>query len=146
MSTSKVKSSSTILNLLIIAVGAIFLFRAVILILASFGVVFPDFIDEIIESIAGFAALGSQGVISLVLAIWCIICGIGLFKEAEWAMGQALVVLSVTVASTIEPVITIILNPASFDFTDISGWINLIAFIVGVVGFIWLLITRRRYD
>lgn len=146
MSTSKVKSSSTILNLLIIAVGAIFLFRAIILILASFGVVFPDFIDALITSIAGFAALGSQGVVSLVLAFWCIISGIGLFKEAEWAMGQALVVLSVTVATTIDSIITLILNPASFDYTDISGWINLIAFIVGVVGFIWLVITRRRYD
>ena len=145
MSTSKVKSSSTILNLLIIAIGAIFLFRAIVLILASFGVVFPDFFDEIVKSIEGFEALGSQGIISLVLAIWCIISGIGLFKEAEWAMGQALVVLSVTVATTIESVITLVLNPASFDYTDVSGWINLIAFIVGVVGFIWLLITRRRY-
>ena len=146
MSTSKVKSSSTLLNLLIIAIGAIFLFRATILILASFGVVFPDFFDEIVKSIEGFEALGSQGIISLVLAAWCIISGIGLFKEAEWAMGQALVVLSVTVATTIESIITLILNPASFDYTDVSGWINLIAFIVGVVGFIWLLITRRRYD
>ncbi|GAH03602.1 unnamed protein product [marine sediment metagenome] len=144
MSSSKVKSSSSILNILIIAVGAIFLFRAAILIIASFGVVFPEFIDEIIKSIAGVAALGSQGVISLVLAFWCIISGIALFKEAEWAMGQALVVLSVTVATTVESVITIILNPASFDFTDISGWINLIAFVIGVVGFIWLLVTRRK--
>jgi len=146
MSSSKVKQSNTILNVLIIAVGAIFLFRAIILILASFGVVFPEFIDDLIGSIAGVAALGSQGVVSLVLAFWCIVCGLGMFKEAEWAMGQALVVLSVTVATTIDSVITLITNPASFDFTDISGWINLIAFIVGVVGFIWLLLTRRRYD
>ena len=146
MSTSKVKQSSAILNILIIAVGAIFLFRAIILILASFGVVFPEFIDEIIGQIADVAALGSQGVVSLVLAFWCIVCGLGMFKEAEWAMGQALVVLSVTVATTINSVITLIMNPASFDFADISGWINLIAFIVGVVGFIWLVITRRRYD
>jgi len=146
MSSSKVKQSSAILNILIIAVGAIFLFRAIILILASFGVDFPDFIDDIIVSITGVAALGSQGIVSLVLAFWCIVCGLGMFKEAEWAMGQALVVLSVTVATTINSVITLITNPASFDFADISGWINLIAFIVGVVGFIWLLVTRRRYD
>jgi hypothetical protein len=145
MSTSKVKQSSTILNILIIAVGAIFLFRAIIFLLAPFGVI-PDFLDDIVGNLVGVAALGSQGVVSLVLAFWCIICGIGLFKEAEWAMGQALVVLSVTVATTIDSVITLIGNPASFDFTDISTWINLIAFIVGVVGFIWLVITRRRYD
>lgn len=146
MSTSKVKQSSAILNILIIAVGAIFLFRAIILIIASFGVVFPDFINDILTSITDFAALGSLGVVSLVLAFWCIVCGLGMFKEAEWAMGQALVVLSVTVATTIDSVITLITNPASFDFADISTWINLIAFVVGVVGFIWLLITRRRYD
>jgi len=38
------------------------------------------------------------------------------------------------------------MDPASFSWGDISGIINLVAFIVGVVGFIWLLITRRRYD
>jgi hypothetical protein len=146
MSTSKVKQSSAILNILIIAVGAIFLFRAIILILASFGVDFPDFIDYIIGSITGVAALGSQGIVSLVLAFWCIVCGLGMFKEAEWAMGQALVVLSVTVATTIDSVIKLITDPATFDYTDVSLWINLIAFVVGVVGFIWLLITRRRYD
>ncbi len=146
MSTSKVKQSSAILNILIILVGAIFLFRAIILILGAFGVDFPPFIDDIIGSITGVAALGSQGIVSLVLAFWCIVCGLGMFKEAEWAMGQALVVLSVTVATTIDPVIKLIADPVTFDFTDVSLWINLIAFVVGVVGFIWLLITRRRYD
>lgn len=145
MSTTKVKQSSTILNILIIAVGAIFLFRAIIFFLAPF-IVFPDFINDIIAQITDVAALGSLGIVSLVLAFWCIVCGIGMFKEAEWAMGQALVVLSVTVATTIDSVITLVTNPASFDFTDVSTWINLIAFVVGVVGFIWLLITRRRYD
>jgi len=60
-----------------------------------------------------------------------------MFKEAEWAMGQALVVLSITVATGVEPVIGLILNPASFSWTNYSNLINLVAFIVGVVGFIW---------
>jgi hypothetical protein len=69
-----------------------------------------------------------------------------MFKEAEWAMGQALVVLSIMVATGVAPVIGLILDPASFNLGDISGIINLVAFIVGTVGFIWLLITRRRFD
>jgi len=146
MSASKVKSSSAILNILIIAVGAIFLFRAIIDILTSFGIIFPGILGDWVNELEGVAALGSQGLVSLVLAFWCIICGIAMFKEAEWAMGQALVVLSITVATGVEPLIGLILNPASFDFTDVSSLINLIAFIVGVIGFIWLLITRRRYD
>ncbi len=146
MSSSKVKQSSTILNILIIAVGAIFLFRAIIDILTSFGVILPEVLGDWVTAVEGVAALGSQGIVSLVLAFWCIISGIAMFKEAEWAMGQALVVLSITIATGVEPIIGLILDPASFSWGDISGIINLVAFIVGVVGFIWLLITRRRYD
>ena len=146
MSSSKVKSSSTILNILIIAVGAIFLFKAIITLLTSFGVVFPELLGEWDNELQGVSAHGSSGLVSLVLAFWFIISGIGMFKEAEWAMGQALVVLSITVAMGVEPVIELILNPATFSWTDPSGLIVLISFIVGVVGFIWLLVTRRRYD
>ncbi|MFX0076184.1 MAG: hypothetical protein ACFE96_12125 [Candidatus Hermodarchaeota archaeon] len=146
MSTSKVKQSSTILNILIIAVGAIFLFKAVINLLTSFGIAFPELLGEWDSELQGVAALGSSALVSLVLAFWFIISGIGMFKEAEWAMGQALVVLSITVAMGIEPVIELILNPSTFSWTDVSSLIILISFIIGVVGFIWLVITRRRYD
>lgn len=146
MSSSKVKSSNPILNILIIAVGAIFLFRSVIELLTSFGVDFPEILGQWSNELQGVGALGSSGLVSLVLAAWCIICGIGMFKEAEWAMGQALVVLSITIATGVEPLISLILDPASFSWTDASSIINLIVFLVGVVGFIWLIITRRRYD
>ncbi len=145
MSSSKVKSSSSILNILIIAVGAIFLFRAIINGLSITGVI-PAVLEEWNDEIVGVAALGTELLVSLVLATWCIVAGVGMFKEAEWAMGQALVVLSIMVATGVEPVIGLILAPASFSWTNISSIINLVAFIVGVVGFIWLLITRRRYD
>ncbi len=146
MSSSKVKSSSTILNILIIAVGAIFLFRAIIDFLTLAGLILPGVLADWVNAVGGVAALGSQGLVSLVLAIWCIVSGFGMFKEAEWAMGQALVVLSIMVATGVGPIIGVIVDPASFDLEDISGIINLVAFIVGVVGFIWLVITRRRYD
>jgi len=146
MSSSKVKSSSSILNILVIAVGAIFLFRAVIDFLTLAGLILPTILADWASAVGGVAALGGQGLVSLVLAFWCIISGFGMFKEAEWAMGQALVVLSIMVATGIAPVINLILDPASFSWGDISGIINLVAFVVGVVGFIWLIVTRRRYD
>ena len=146
MSSSKVKSSSTILNILIIAVGGIFLFRAIIDFLTLAGLILPEMLADWNLAVGGVAALGGQGLVTLVLAIWCIVSGLGLFKEAEWAMGQALVVLSIMIATGVAPLIGLILDPASFSWEDISGIINLVAFIVGVVGFIWLLITRRRYD
>lgn len=144
MSSSKVKSSSTILNLLIITVGAIFLFRAIIDFLTLFGI-FPEILLEWSTAVGGVAALGGQGLVTLVLAFWCIVAGIAMFKEAEWAMGQALVVLSIMVATGVDDIYILITNFASYTW-DISGIINIVAFIVGVVGFIWLLATRRRYD
>ena len=146
MSSSKVKSSSSILNILIIAVGAIFLFRAIIDLLTLFGLILPEILADWNLAVGGVAALGGQGLVSLVLAFWCIVSGVYMFKEAEWAMGQALVVLSIMVATGVAPVYFLILTPATFSWNDISLIINIVAFIVGIVGFIWLLITRRRYD
>ena len=146
MSSSKVKSSSSILNILIIAVGVIFLFRAIIDFLTLGGLILPGILEDWVGAVGGVAALGGQGLVSLVLAFWCIVAGLGMFKEAEWAMGQALVVLSIMVATGVAPVIGLIMDISSFDLTDISGIINLVAFIVGIVGFIWLMVTRRRYD
>jgi len=146
MSSSKVKSSSSILNILIIAVGGIFLFRAIIDLLTLFGLILPEILADWNLAVGGVAALGGQGLVSLVLAFWCIVSGVFMFKEVEWAMGQALVVLSIMIATGVAPVYFLISKPSSFSWTDISGIINIVAFIVGVVGFIWLLVTRRRYD
>jgi len=146
MSSSKVKSSSSILNILIIFVGVIFLFRAIIDFLTLAGLFLPEILADWEGAVGGVAALGGQGLVSLVLSFWCIISGFFMFKEAEWAMGQALVVLSIMVATGVAPIIGLILDPASFNLGDISSIINLVAFIVGTVGFIWLLITRRRFD
>ena len=146
MSSSKVKSSSSILNILIMVVGVIFLFRAIIDFLTLAGLILPEILEGWGGAVGGVAALGGQGLVSLVLSFWCIIAGLGMFKEAEWAMGQALVVLSIMVATGVAPIIGLIFDPASFNLGDISCIINLVAFIVGLVGFIWLLIKRRRFD
>ena len=145
MSSSKVKSSSSILNILIIAVGVIFLFRAIIDFLTLGGLILPEILADWGSAVGGVAALGGQGLVSLVLAFWCIVAGFAMFKEAEWAMGQALVVLSLMVVVSIPTVISWIATPDIFDYKYWPNYIVILAFLMGVFGFIYLLITRKRF-
>jgi hypothetical protein len=69
-----------------------------------------------------------------------------MFGEQEWAMGQALVVLSIMAMTSVSPIIGWIANPASFDAAYWPNYITIGAFVIGVLGFFWLLFTRKRYD
>jgi hypothetical protein len=144
MSESKVKSSSTILNLLLIILGLLFIFMAVLSFLLLAGIIVPEFLEGLTSG--ELSIFGSQGFISIALGFWSIVAGIGMFREEEWAMGQALVILSIMVISGISPIFTWITNPLLFDIEYWPNYITLIAFIGGIIGFVWLLITRRRYD
>jgi hypothetical protein len=145
MSESKVKSSSFILNLILIVLGLLFVFMAVLNFLIVAGLVeLPEFLEGLNPEQASF--FGSLGFISIALGFWSIVAGIGMFKEEEWAMGQALVVLSIMVISNISPIINWITNPSVFDIDFWMNYITIIAFVVGIIGFIWLLVTRKRYD
>jgi len=90
--------------------------------------------------------ISGQWLLSIVLGIWCLISGIGMFREAEWAMGQALVLLSLMVVVTINQIVSWIINPSIFDFTFWPNYIIIIAFLMGAFGIIYLLITRKRFD
>lgn len=142
---SKVKESSVVLNILMIVIGLIFIFKSILELLAWAGVIVPDVFIPILDEAAALSIFGSLGLISIALGFWCIVAGIGMFREAEWAMGQALVVLSIMVITGVSPIITWIQNPASFDVGYWPNYITIIAFLVGIFGFIWLLITRKRY-
>ncbi len=144
MSESKVKSSSSVLNLLLIILGLLFIFMAVLSFLLATGIIVPDFLSELgSEELSIF---GSQGFISIALGFWSIVAGIGMFREEEWAMGQALVILSIMVISGISPIFTWITNYWLFDIEYWPNYITIIAFVGGIIGFIWLLVTRKRYD
>ena len=145
MSESKVKSSSFILNLILIVLGLLFIFMAVLNFLLVAGLFeLPDFLQDL--STEELSIFGSQGFISIALGFWSIVAGIGMFKEEEWAMGQALVVLSIMVISNISPVINWIITPSIFELDYWPNYITMISFVVGIIGFIWLLATRHRYD
>ena len=98
MSKFKVKTSNTLLNFLLIIMGLLFMFKAVLdfLSLAGLDAFIPVFLQGIYTELGSSATItvfGSQGLISIVLGFWSMVAGIGMFKQEEWAMGQALVIL-----------------------------------------------------
>ena len=142
MSESKKKDSNELLNILMIIIGALFVLVGIINILAWAGIsVGFDLSDPAIQ--AALTILGPSGIVSIVLGFWCLVSGIGMFREEEYAMGMGLVVLSVMAVQTL----SIMLSWGGT--TWYTNWINyiiLVAFIIGTVGFFWLLFTYKRYD
>ena len=141
------KQSSTILNLLIIIFGLFFAFLGVIGLLTSFGIDLPDFLDT------AFAAINDPAILSVIgaafwttagIGIWAIIAGIFLFMEEEWAMGQSLVILSLMAVNSI-PMVVVEFSASTINWGSMYLWIYLVVGVVSVVGFVYLLITSRRY-
>jgi hypothetical protein len=142
----KEKDSNELLNILLIIIGLIFIAQAVLQFLTWAGIIVPTWISDLAtETQATLTFFGAQGLISAILGFWAIVSGIGMFGEEEWAMGQGLVVLSIMAVTSIGPIIGWITTPASFDAAYWPNYITMVAFILGVVGFFWLLFTRRRY-
>ena len=139
MSSSKVKGSSGLFNILLIALGLVFIFKGILEFLPTIGILVPPGWDPVI-------GIGGQWLLSMVLGFWCLISGVGLFKEAEWAMGQALVLLSLMVVVTINAIISWIINPSIFELTYWPNYIIILAFSMGLFGIIYLIITRKRFD
>jgi len=142
---SKVKDSNELLNILMIILGLLFLFKGVMDLLAWGGIVVPAWL-QVPGLEAALTQFGSQGLISLALGFWCLVAGIGMFREEEYAMGIGLVVLSIMALTGIGSVIGWITNIGSFDVAYWPNYIILASFIIGLVGFIWLLFTYKRYD
>ena len=142
MSESKKKDSNELLNILMIIIGALFVLVGIINILAWAGIsVGFDLSDPAIQ--AALTILGPSGIVSIVLGFWCLISGIGMFREEEYAMGMGLVVLSVMAVQTL----SVMLSWGGTEWW--TNWINyiiLVAFIIGTVGFFWLIFTYKRYD
>ena len=141
MSKSKVKGSSELFNILLFTLGLVFIFKGILEAL-------PIISDGKILAPEGWdPALGVTGqwLLSVVMGVWCVISGVGMFKEAEWAMGQALVLLSLMVVVTIGQILSWIMNPEALDWTFWPNYIILIAFSLGAFGVIWLVATRKRY-
>ncbi|MHA1341681.1 MAG: hypothetical protein ACTSRZ_17325 [Promethearchaeota archaeon] len=139
--------SNTILNLILIAVGAIFVIQGIIMILGWAGIAAPEWLQTIGGSAGGEAALalfGQNTLVTLILGVWCFIAGIGLFQEQEWAWGQALVVLSIIITNGVGSLIGWI-QGGTFDISNALTWVTLISFILSIIAFFYLLFTKKRY-
>ena len=145
----KKKDSNELLNFLMIVLGLLFLFKGVMDFLAWGGIMVPSYLDDFATNPDLAAALtffGSQGLISIVLGFWCLVAGIGMFREEEYAMGIGLVVLSIMAVQGVAAVIGWATNPTSFDLAYLPNYVVIVAFIIGILGFLWLLFTYKRYD
>jgi hypothetical protein len=142
---TKKKDSNELLNILMIIIGLLFVLKAVMEFLAWAGFYVPSWLTGtgVDEALSIF---GGQGVISLLLGFWCLVSGIGMFREEEYAMGMGLVVLSIMAAVGIMAIVGWISAPGSFDVKYWPNYVIIGATAVGVLGFIWLLFTYKRYD
>ena len=142
MSETKKKDSNELLNILMIIIGGLFILMGILNILAWAGIgVGFDLSNPAIQ--AALTILGPSGLLSVVLGVWCLVSGIGMFREEEYAMGMGLVVLSAMAVQTL----SIMLSWIGIEWwTNLINYIILIAFIIGVAGFFWLIFTYKRYN
>ena len=150
MSEKKVKKkdSNELLNIVMIVLGLLFLFKGVMDFLAWAGIIVPSWLSAFASDpnlAAALTLFGSQGLISIALGFWCLVAGIGMFREEEYAMGIGLVVLSLMALTGVSSVIGWVTG-TPFDLAYWPNYIILSAFIIGVLGFVWLLFTYKRYD
>lgn len=139
---NKKRDSNELLNILMIIIGGIFVFIGIINLLAFFGISLGlDLSNPALQTV--LTILGPSGLVSIVLGFWCLVSGLAMFREQEYAMGMGLVVLSIMAIQTL-------LIMLSWWGTDwYLNWLNyiiLVAFIIGVLGFFWLVFTYERYD
>ena len=145
MSEKKKRDSNELLNFLMIIIGLLFILKAVMEILAWSGIYTPEWLED--PDLSGALSMfGGQAVISILLGFWCLISGIGMFREEEYAMGMGLVVLSIMAAVGVMTIVGWISEPATFDAAYWPNYVIIVAAIVGVLGFFWLLFTYKRYD
>jgi len=136
----KVKDSNELLNILLILLGILYLLKVILYFVSLVGIPLPTWLI----STADLATYGGQEYLSAAIGFWCIVAGIGMFREEEWALGVGLMTTSLLVVDTIMTVIGWILA-LTFDFMSVGTWITLVIFLVGLLGFFWLLFTMSRY-
>ena len=141
MSQPKGKQSSTILNILVIILGAYFLFLAIMQTLSLVGINIA--LPAEIFAVAGLLGGGSM-LVSYVLGFWAFIAGFGLFREEEWAMGIALAILSLMAVVSLSYLLPLLGIPTWY--AAWTSWVYIFALVISVIGFFYLIFTSRRYS
>ena len=138
MSETKEKDSNELLNWLLIIIGLLYVVQAIMQFLAWAGV--PLAVPGWLTEATSINLFGSQGLTTIVLGLFAIIAGIGMFREEEYAMGMAFVVLAIMAVQGIASLL------GGFDAAYWGSWLVLGSAVIGVLGFVWLLFTYKRYN
>lgn len=150
----EIKDSNELLNIFMIIIGAFYLFQGIVYYVelylpGTFGFLPVALTDALLGTSGATAAVNSlisdNALMRLVLGGWCFIAGVGMFQEQEWAWGQALVLLSVILVTTIGSVIGYFTAWDNTYFTNWIFWIQIVSVAFAALGILWLLGTKERY-
>ncbi|MFO7794956.1 MAG: hypothetical protein ACQERB_06280 [Promethearchaeati archaeon] len=139
MNDRRQRDSNELLNVLLIILGILYVLRGFINVLGWFGIIAPEWLGA-----AAVSFFGGSGLLTAVMGVWCILAGIFMFGEKEWAFGVAIVILSLMIVEGLAIILTWI-GVGTVDLTNWVNWITIIAFLIGVFGFFWLIFTSGRY-
>jgi hypothetical protein len=147
------KQSSLLLNILMIIIGLFFFSKGVLEFLTWLKVIpFPDWLKTVFASLesrdlgGALSFLGTQGIVSATLGFWAFIAGFLMVGEQESGWGMAIVILSIMVIMGAATIATWILHPKTLDFTYWPNWVTMVTVVIGLFGFIYLLVTKKRYS
>jgi hypothetical protein len=147
------KESSAVLNIIMIIVGLLFFGKGLLDLVSWLKLfVLPDWLATLQvalgskEAGAALSFFGTQGIVSTMLGLWSFIGGILLFREQESGWGMAVVVLSTIAANGISSIIGSVSATSTFDLLYWPNWVVILTSVAGVLGFFFLLITKKRYS
>jgi hypothetical protein len=147
------KESSTVLNLILIVIGLIFIGKGLLDLVVGFKLLkLPDWLVMLHTTLsskeagAALSFFGSDGINSTILGIWSLIAGIILFREGKSGWGIAIVVLSIIAGSGISSIAKWISAPSGFDFLYWPNWVMILTTAASVLGFLFLLLTKKHYN
>jgi hypothetical protein len=140
MSEKKEKQSSWLVNIFMLITGAISIMLGV-----------TNYVFMALPTPSWWPFTGpATGVFSMLLGglpigVWMLIGAIGLWKEKAWALGTALVCFTIILANGLIGVIQLlIIDPIGF-WLIWACWVALIMVAFSAIGFIYLVVTNKRY-
>ncbi len=147
------KESSAVLNIIMIIVGLLFFGKGILDLVSWLKLAaMPDWLVTLHTALgtkeagAALSFFGTQGIVSTMLGLWSVIAGILLFKEQESGWGMAIVILSTIAANGLSAVIGSLGAKEPFDLLYWPNWVVILTTLAGILGFFFLLITKKRYS
>ncbi|MBN1413310.1 MAG: hypothetical protein JW969_20885 [Spirochaetales bacterium] len=147
------KESSFIVNLILIFFGLTALLKGIFDLLIWMKILtIPEWMQSLYEYTASrsagniFHVLGIEEIVNTMLGFWALITGLSLFRHNRSSWGMALVILSTQAGISLYRVINWFSVPDSFDIMFWPNWIVMVSGLLALLGFFWLLLTRKSYS